>query len=534
MKITQRLEMAALLLTQGTRVGNALAALFNHYEAAATSSPNRSFVPAFVRDARYDANSFSRWEMTRKIRDFERNMWLVQRLRDEHVKWTVGPNGLQVIPASSDTEWNAYMLEDYQEWCESPCLDQTISMPSIHKQIAGEDHIEGEVFVHETAQKKPGYPSEPAVQLVRSHRISSPGTEWSLQESSDGVVDGVQLGKNAAGKLVGPIGYWIRDDFLGSDPPKFRSRDDVHHVFEPAIPGMYRNITPYHGTLDTLADLFDLEMMEMTRAKANAEDAKIFKTVSGELPASAVFRNTFNGVPATAPSQEADMDVRLQMYRRIIGARTIALKTNEEMITPESHSPSAATQWFWRHKIGQVCSAANIPLLLVFPEMIESAQGTVVRGIYDNAHEFFRGKSFLYARAARRMYRYRATWARYNNPKLVDAPADWAKCHVIPPRAVNVDVGHTTESKIAELEAGLTDYDTLAGANSSTAEVLFRKKGLQIAMVKRIAAEITASSGQEVRPEEIAGSLMQILETFAKVKTAQNGDPKEKEKAAAE
>ncbi len=40
----------------------------------------------------------------------------------------------------------------------------------------------------------------------------------------------------------------------------------------------------------------------------------------------------------------------------------------------------------------------GVPLLLVFPEMIESFNGTVVRGIYDNAHEFFRGKTFLFAR----------------------------------------------------------------------------------------------------------------------------------------
>ena len=78
------------------------AELFNRYEAAMPSSPARSYIPALVRDSRYDANSWSRWEMLRKIRYFERNVWLVQALGNEHFKWSMGPNGLPVVPASSD------------------------------------------------------------------------------------------------------------------------------------------------------------------------------------------------------------------------------------------------------------------------------------------------------------------------------------------------------------------------------------------------------------------------------------------------
>ena len=104
--------------------------------------------------------------------------------------------------------------------------------------------------------------------------------------------------------------------------------------------------------------------------------------------------------------------------------------------------------------------------------------------------------------------------------KLADAPDDWFKCHVIPPRAVNVDVGYTSEAKIAELNAGLTDYDSVAGAHGGTAEVIFRRKARQIALIKKIADEETTRSGFEVKPEEIAGNLADILEKMAMAQAA--------------
>src|SRR6185312_4379734 len=98
-----------------------------------------------------------------------------------------------------------------------------------------------------------------------------------------------------------------------------------------------------------------------------------------------------------------------------IGSRTIALKTGEKLEQIGAETPSAATQWYWRYKIGQVCSVAGVPIILIFPELTEGIQGTVVRGIYDNAHETFRSHFYGYAKAAVKMYQYFVNWARYND-----------------------------------------------------------------------------------------------------------------------
>lgn len=517
-------------MLSGTRAGNALAVLLDRYEAAIPWNPDRAWVPGFVRDARFDANSFSRWEMDRKILYFERNSWLVKRIRDEFVKWTAGPNGLQIIPHSSDTEWNKPMLEAYLEWCEKPCLDSTLTMPQVHRLEAGSFHLLGEVFVNETRRKLTGQPSRPAIQLIESHRCSSPGEEYALT-SDQSLVDGVQLQIDPiTGNAAMPLGYWIRD---GSDGTSytFRSTEVMQHIFDPERIGMYRGITPYHASLGDLQDVFEMEMMEMQRGKQNSEVAYFLKTMSGELPPQLARGNRFalaSGNTGTAGTTETkdEFQKRIDLYRKIYGSRVVGLKQGEEAQQFDSKSPSAMTQWLWRYKLGQICAAANVPLIIVFPELVEGMQGTVVRGVYDNAHEFFRSQFFIFANAARRKYRFFANWARYNDPRCVDAPADWARCHVIPPRAVNVDIGRNSQAMLAELQAGTTSYDDVAGAKGSTAEVLFRSKARSIAMAKQIAREVSKETKEEVKPEEIIGQLADIVQKLAAAEAQQQApDP---------
>jgi hypothetical protein len=481
----------------------------NRYEAAQYTT-KRAFIPAFQQDARFDADSASRSELSRKTRYFERNLWLFQRLREEFIKWTVGPNGLTVLPDSIDTDWNKYALDSYLEWCEEPCLDSTITMPQIHRQLAGEFNLDGEIFIHQTRLKETGKQAVPAVQLIESHRIGSPsfGTD-------NTIVDGVQLGVDSAGRKVRPTGYWVNEDqnpFGGEFI--FRGRNIMHHVFDPERVGMPRAITPYHAVLDIAQDLLELEDFEMQRAKANAEDAKIIKTKNGELPRSMMHRQALSGTANDSTIPPDEQEKRLAMYRRILGARLVSLGENEEMETPDNPSPSASTQWHWRYKIGEVCAAANIPLILVFPELVERIQGTLVRGVYDNAHEFFRSRFYIFAHAARKMYRFWVAWARYNVPKLADAPADWVKCHVIPPRAVNVDIGYTSQATLAELEAGITNWDDIAGRMNTTAETLIRKKARNIALIHRIAEE------EGIEAAEISAPIAATLEKMARAEEA--------------
>lgn len=514
--LRERLELAAYSLFEGTRVGNAIGAVLNRYEAAQPSTPRRSWLPQFVRDARYDANSLTRWELTRKIRYFQANSWLVKTCQEIDEKYTVGPSGLQVAAASSDSEWNKRMDAAYAEWCEQPAVNSTLDMGHQHKLISNECHTDGEVFILKTNLKRIRANSMPKVQLIESHRVSSPGSGFGTGDT-DGVIDGVRV--IDGGQVTG---YYVRDGF-NSDEWVFKGVDDVIHVFDPSRIGMYRGISPYHSVLNSLHDLDDLEGMEMQRAKANSENAVVLNTWNGEIPNAMVRQQRFltqQANPQGTPPIDDELQKRISEYRTILGSKTIALKPGEKMEFPSNPSPSASTQWFWKYKVSQICSAIGIPMLLVLPE---SVQGTVARAVLDDANINFKAKYRVYAQAAVDMYQYFAEWARLNVKGLQDGPADWRMCHVTPPRAVNVDVGRNSAAQIAELDAGITNWDDIAGAAGTTAEILIRKKARNIRLINKVAIE------EGVEPSEISGSLATIAQKLAQAEALDSQAQTEKD-----
>lgn len=510
-QIGPRLKGATAAIFGGTRIGDALDALFNIYTAAQPSDPNRSWLPGWVRDAKYDTNPFTRWELTRKIRYFQQNMWLVSKLQELHRKYTVGPHGIPVTAASSDPEWNKAMDASYAKFCQNPCLDSKLPMSAVQKLIADEDFIDGEIFILKTRGKDRGKgQSFPRIQLIESHRCSSPGTPFGgVTEGNQNQVDGVEVDANGR-----PIGYWIRDGFDG-ESWSYKDAGDIIHIFEPDRVGQYRGITPFHSVLSPMHDLDDLEIMEMQRAKDGAALSVIQTTWNGELNGETLRRerwaNPSSGNNPTNPSVN-ELAKRQEMYRQIIGSRTIAIKNGEKVEQFKNDSPSVTTQWYFQYKISQVCSATGIPMLLVLPASI---QGTVARAILDDANLHFRSRFALYAHSAVEIYRYYADWARYNDPTCYDAPADWASCNVIPPRAVNVDIGHNATATIALVDAGMSSYDEVYGSVGSTAEIGLTKKARNIGMMKKIAAQVSNEMGVEVLPSEIAGNLSDIAKNLA-------------------
>lgn len=280
--MSKMLDIAAILLS-GTKFGDKFGRfILNRYEAAIPSTPDRPYLPAYVRDARFDATSFTRWELSRKARYFRRNSWLVKRLQDVEVKYTVGPNGLSVVPESSDHEWNKRISEAFHEWCGAPFVNSLASFGQGQRLMRCEAHIDGEVFVNCTRIKKKGTQSIPAIELIESHRCSSPGTEYDWPQEGQSNVDGVELGRDESGELTGrPIGYHLRSGVDGEKWNLFPafSYDNPYaggiiHLFDPDRIEMFRGISPYAPILNETADLELLAALEMDRAKQNSEDAK--------------------------------------------------------------------------------------------------------------------------------------------------------------------------------------------------------------------------------------------------------------------
>jgi hypothetical protein len=495
-----------------------------------------------VRDARFDATAFVRWEITRKVRWYFENTFLLPRISEVDCKYTVGPHGLCSQACSSDSEWNKRFQESYASWREKPFRDSALSMGRGQWLLWKECHMDGDVFVNFTSLKVNGRRVRPALECIESHRCSAPGLDYDWPNADSNIIDGVELLLDASGRRTGiPAAFYIRDGFDGKVWDRIAAFDcynpragGVFQIYDPERIGMTRAVSGYASVVNETDDLTVLSALEMDKAKTNAENAYFLKTWNGEMhksltatqPQSFLLTGNQPPIPDTAVADELNKQVN--QMRKVLGSKVFSIKNGEDMVIPNNQSPSAAEQWLWLLTIEKVCVRRGVPMVLVLPD---SVQGTVVRAVLDDAHIGFQKKFRIMAEFEKNVARFFASWAIYNDPALVDPPADWNKFHVTPPRACNVDKGRDRLGQIAGIAAGTEDYDSAANDSGRSAYEIFERKAHNLADAMLIAKQVSKEKGVDISPEEIIQPLADVALIMAKADPGEaDPEPKGKEK----
>jgi lambda family phage portal protein len=465
----------------------------NRYEAGKRWGTGRSWVDSWVQDPRFDVCEVERLEIVRKSRYFEQNNGIVNRLCDIFEQYVVGSNGLQIIPASSDEKWNENAKLSFGEWQNYCDLTSLQAFACIQSLVARSWFIDGEIFILLTRGTNAGpvgdiiAQNRPRIQLIESHRVATPD-KLILQEGKT-VIDGIQIDKNGR-----PTGYYVRDG-VDSESYSFKSASEVIHIFEPCRPGQYRGLPFLYSVLNTLHDLDDLQILELKAAKQAAEITNVLQNESGELPSAATVRRE-RFTQTTQKSDGTDVtENRTKWIRDILGGRSIALKLGETLQQFKSERPSVATKEYWDYLTSLVCAGSGISKMLVFPW---SLQGTIARGDYDIANTFFRSRSAVLAAAFTRVYLFYMEWAKSNDKRLFDPPADWRLVTVRSPRGCNVDVGRNSQAMLKELEAGATTYDAIYGALGLDYRTELRQRAKEAAYIRSLAKEFEVEPGEIV------------------------------------
>jgi capsid protein len=455
--------------------------VFARYEGA-TFSTRRSTIWSAVQSARFDATCSTRMELVRKSRYFEKNNAIVNRLADIFECYTVG-QGLQLSPATGSPEWNAKAKQSWDGWARYADLTSLQSFGCLQSLIARTWFVDGEVFILLTK----GESGAPRLQLIEGHRVQTPPTL--AKQEGVSVVDGVQIDKTGR-----PMGYYIGEEdargrlMFGAPTPSA----SVIHVFEPGRPGQYRGLPFGSSVINELHDLDDLHILEMTAAKDAGKVTNVITNAAGEVDPTTMRRirmsqgvTTNTGAAATETSDA--------YYEQSIGAGTVVMKTGDGLQQFRSERPSVVTRDYWRYKTELVCTGYGIPYVLVFPD---SMQGTVYRGALDMAASFFRARASVMADVCRRIYEWRALWAKANEPFLRDAPGDWKAVAIQLPRAVNVDVGRNSAAMLQELTMGATNWANIYGPLGLDWRVELRAKAEQAKFVHDLAAEYGIDPGE--------------------------------------
>lgn len=487
---------------------------YGYYEATRIT-PDRSYIQPIILEPHLDFDACTRIDLISKCQHFERNDAIFNKLADVFEQYTVGPNGLQFIPASSDEDWNQRMADSWAEFGEVCDLSSMQGMGSMQSQSARRWFTDGQVFILKTKGRDRQGTAErafPRVQLIESSRVSTPPARY--VDEGRTIFDGIEIDENGR-----PLQIWVRDGF-NADEYLPRQMSEIIQIFEPARPGMLHGQPFLTSGINDLLDLRNLQYLENLAAKENAEKANVIKTESGELNPAMVRERRFNSETKLDSQGNEVAATRLENYRKVLGARTIALKKGESIDVFQSNRPSVAAQQHWDYLTSRVCASCGISKQLVFPWSI---QGTIARMDLDAQAMFFRCRSAVLATAWKRVYLWYASWAVGNDPRLKDKPGDWKAVSVRYPRAVNVDNGRNSRALISEYEAGIQTLEMICGPMGEDWRKVIRQRGKEEAFIDRVAKE------EGTTPARIKASIAAAMKAEAAVEAANQDQNKEQE-----
>jgi capsid protein len=381
-------------------------------------------------------------------------------LADIFETYTVGV-GLTVHPQSSDREWNKDSRVWWANWERLADNASRQTFGTLQGLIARSWFFDGECFILLTVDAVGRWPR---LQLIEAHRVRTP--EKLISDEGKTIVDGVKIDE----KSGRPIGYYID----GNEKPIPAS--SIIHVFEPSRAGQYRGIPFLSSALNLLADLSEIEKLEIKAARAAAVVANILTTASGEVSAEDLIANGGN-VSTNSTTSE------VSAYQERLGGETIVLRPEEKLEQFKSDRPSVITMEYLRQLRADVCAACGIPSVLAFPEQM---QGTQYRGALDMAATFFKCRSAVMQEVVRRIWEYVIGESKNFDETLNPAPPDWYRVTIPSPRAVNVDVGRNSAAMLSELQAGVTTYSQIYGPLGIHWEDAFR----ELAEQRKVAVEL--------------------------------------------
>jgi capsid protein len=238
--------------------------------------------------------------------------------------------------------------------------------------------------------------------------------------------------------------------------------ESIIHYFEPSRVGQVRGLPCCYAVLADMIDLHELQSLEMLAAKDHSRVSKVVKTPSGEVNTDETLTSRFNSSP-TASAPDAKV-----YYEEVIGAETIAMRPGDELQLLQSQRPSVAVQQFWDYVTDKVCAGLGLPTQIVIPE---SLQGTMTRASLDMAAGWFRCRSSALAEVCAQVWEHVISLQIPANR----LPQDWRSIRWTAPRAINVDVGYNSAATIADLNAGLTDFDSVYSAQGLDWQLQFDK-----------------------------------------------------------
>lgn len=497
---------------------NRVMTVMARFDSAFQGWGERSWIFQSLQDAWLEIDTMSRMELQRISDYLVENSPIVWKIRCLKLQFSVGFDGLKIIPDSSDDGFNDARTKSWEAWWSKPELGCDTSGAQLTRVWAGLLFDKGEIIIYKTKAKvkfSKGMREEPRIQTIDAHRLKTPPTFQSDPKTGFPIIDGIVVNPDTGERVA----YWVKRSNFSQFVPASQGQTteeydrldaaNVIHKFKVRRPGQMRGIPEGSSVFNLVRDNMDLHKMEMQCAKLNTEIAQVETNPSGELDTFTNRKQKLNIQTQNAAGTSVQKNSWAN-YNVSFGGKKIAMQTGSKLADFMINRPSLVQQQYWDLHYTLICMGYDVPKLLVMPY---SLQGTVTRADLDICANAFRVDFALIREICEDIYEWESKWdVEYNTNLKSPAPSDkYAKsryvmdkqvpddtevCLIRPPRSPNVDIGYTAKALEIEVRLGVKNMQGVYADKNEDWRIETRQIAEYVAYVQELEKEFKLQPGQ--------------------------------------
>lgn len=392
-------------------------------EAANYRPEERSWVWAQAQDSKVDISNGDRTRLLSLSRKLFYNNSIVRAAIRDKATYSVG-SAITPQASSGDAAWDEQAEQWWSDWSRQPEISGRHDMRGLQILVSEAIDRDGEIFAILTSSD-----NKPMVQLVESHRVSSP------RDAGDDIWDGVRVDKYSR-----PIGYSV----LEGDKSQFSREvpaDTMLHVYEPERSDQVRGYPAIAVALNSLLDRDELLRFEMQAAKIGSSIGLVIQNNQGSVGAEG-FLGDLSRTGTESLTRET-----------VFGGGMIPrLKATEKVESFMMNRPNEKLDAHLEQYIRAAALGLGLPYEFVWDT--SAIGGVAQRFIMAKAARAFSARQdVLINHFLNKLWSY----AIANAMKRRELPlnANWRKVEWQTPRSITVDVGREAQARREDVKAGL-------------------------------------------------------------------------------
>lgn len=414
------------------------------YDAANYSSARSDIGLQFPLTARQEMQRFTRIEILRKKRALQANLGLIDRMRGQVGKYSVG-FGIFPVPQTKHAEWNEESRTKFMDWANNPGVcDVAGAMTYWERQRFHAETFfdEGESF---DALVSSSFSGAPQLQLFDNSEVGG----FFNFNTDPGFIDGVKV--NAQNR---PISYLVARQTPGGNLFEVTTQEvsagDMIHIIRRKRANQLRAISPLAPGVNPAIDWLDTRGLIAAATKLHEALGVVVKKKSGEA----------GKVGITAKLQkDLGSDGKLTQVREnfLNGANIQYLGIDEDLEIVSSDRPTQNVLAWGKALMRDICDGTGLTFDIV-SNMAELG-GATARIALADAQWFFDGiQDTLNDRFNQRVWVWWCASMMKSGQLSQCSDPRWWNCHWQGPPKLTADSGRKAIEEIDLLHNGLNNW----------------------------------------------------------------------------